>query len=215
MTPTTIATTLADAVNANPDLAVDRVGRHRRALSTSPRRTRARPETRSTSASTTWDRPGESRRRPGSRWRSRRWRAASATRTSPTASRTCRIKPSISSSRRTPTPRTSTRLSFSSTTRRVAGPGPKCSTAARSPPSRARSASAPPSAPRATISTSRSWPINDSPDPPWVWAAQIGAYSAASLRVDPGLPLQYIGTQLKGAADRLAVDPRRAEHAAL
>jgi phage tail sheath gpL-like len=37
----------------------------------------------------------------------------------------------------------------------------------------------------------------DSPDPPWVWAAQVGAYSAASLRVDPGLPLQYIGTQLK------------------
>jgi phage tail sheath gpL-like len=37
----------------------------------------------------------------------------------------------------------------------------------------------------------------DSPDPPWIWAAQIGAYCAASLRVDPGQPLQYIGTQLK------------------
>ena len=39
--------------------------------------------------------------------------------------------------------------------------------------------------------------FNDSPDPAWVWAAQIGAYCAASLRVDPGLPLQYIGTRLK------------------
>ncbi|HSR78762.1 MAG TPA: phage tail sheath subtilisin-like domain-containing protein [Xanthobacteraceae bacterium] len=39
--------------------------------------------------------------------------------------------------------------------------------------------------------------FNDSPDPAWVWAAQIGAFSASSLRVDPGLPLQYIGTQLK------------------
>jgi phage tail sheath gpL-like len=38
---------------------------------------------------------------------------------------------------------------------------------------------------------------NDSPDPPWIWAAQIAAYCAASLRVDPGLPLQYIGTTLK------------------
>jgi phage tail sheath gpL-like len=37
----------------------------------------------------------------------------------------------------------------------------------------------------------------DSPDPPWIWASQIGAFCAASLRVDPGLPLQYIGTQLK------------------
>jgi phage tail sheath gpL-like len=35
------------------------------------------------------------------------------------------------------------------------------------------------------------------PDPAWVWAAQIGAYCAASLRVDPGLPLQYIGTTLQ------------------
>lgn len=39
--------------------------------------------------------------------------------------------------------------------------------------------------------------FNDSPDPAWNWAAQIGAYCAASLRVDPGLPLQYIGTRLK------------------
>lgn len=37
----------------------------------------------------------------------------------------------------------------------------------------------------------------DCPDPTWVWAAQIGGYCAASLRVDPGLPLQYIGTRLK------------------
>jgi phage tail sheath gpL-like len=37
----------------------------------------------------------------------------------------------------------------------------------------------------------------DSPDPSWVWAAQIGAACANSLRVDPGLPLQYITTQLK------------------
>ena len=39
--------------------------------------------------------------------------------------------------------------------------------------------------------------FDDSPDPEWVWAAQIGGYCAASLRVDPGLPLQYIATQLK------------------
>jgi phage tail sheath gpL-like len=38
---------------------------------------------------------------------------------------------------------------------------------------------------------------NDSPDPPWIWATEIGAASAASLRVDPGLPLQYINTTLK------------------
>jgi phage tail sheath gpL-like len=37
----------------------------------------------------------------------------------------------------------------------------------------------------------------DSPDPPWVWAAQVGGYCAASLRGDPGLPLQYIATTLK------------------
>jgi phage tail sheath gpL-like len=40
-------------------------------------------------------------------------------------------------------------------------------------------------------------PYSNSPDPPWVWAAEIGARSAASLRVDPGLPLQYMGTYLK------------------
>jgi phage tail sheath gpL-like len=39
--------------------------------------------------------------------------------------------------------------------------------------------------------------FNDSPDPPWIWAAEMGAASAASLRVDPGLPLQYINTTLK------------------
>lgn len=38
---------------------------------------------------------------------------------------------------------------------------------------------------------------DDSPDPPWVWAANIGAHCASSLRVDPGLPLQYINTTLK------------------
>ena len=38
---------------------------------------------------------------------------------------------------------------------------------------------------------------NDSPDPPWIWATEMGAASAASLRVDPGLPLQYINTTLK------------------
>jgi phage tail sheath gpL-like len=39
--------------------------------------------------------------------------------------------------------------------------------------------------------------FNDSPDPPWIWATEMGAASAASLRVDPGLPLQYINTTLK------------------
>ena len=37
----------------------------------------------------------------------------------------------------------------------------------------------------------------DSPDPPWIWAAVMMAFSAASIRVDPGLPLQYIATELK------------------
>lgn len=37
---------------------------------------------------------------------------------------------------------------------------------------------------------------NDSPDPAWIWATEMGAASAASLRVDPGLPLQYINTTL-------------------
>ena len=39
--------------------------------------------------------------------------------------------------------------------------------------------------------------FDDSPDPAYIWAAQIGGYCAASLRVDPGLPLQYITTGLK------------------
>jgi phage tail sheath gpL-like len=39
--------------------------------------------------------------------------------------------------------------------------------------------------------------FDDSPDPSWVWASQIGGYCASSLRVDPGLPLQYIATNLK------------------
>jgi phage tail sheath gpL-like len=37
----------------------------------------------------------------------------------------------------------------------------------------------------------------NAPDPPWIWAAQVGGCCAASLRVDPGLPLQYIATTLK------------------
>jgi|SRR5580693_1138207 phage tail sheath gpL-like len=53
-------------------------------------------------------------------------------------------------------------------------------------------------------------PYNNSPDPPWVWAAQIGAFASASLRVDPGLPLQYIGTYLKAppVANRWAIGER-------
>jgi phage tail sheath gpL-like len=35
------------------------------------------------------------------------------------------------------------------------------------------------------------------PDPLWTWCAEIGAACAASLRVDPALPLQYISTTLK------------------
>jgi phage tail sheath gpL-like len=52
--------------------------------------------------------------------------------------------------------------------------------------------------------------FNDSPDPEWVWAAQIGGYAAASLRVDPGLPLQYIATTLKAppVASRLDIGER-------
>ena len=38
--------------------------------------------------------------------------------------------------------------------------------------------------------------FNGSPDPVWIWAAEVTAASAASLRVDPGLPLQYINTTL-------------------
>lgn len=36
-----------------------------------------------------------------------------------------------------------------------------------------------------------------SPDPPWIWSAEITARCAVSLRVDPGLPLQYITTTLR------------------
>jgi phage tail sheath gpL-like len=39
--------------------------------------------------------------------------------------------------------------------------------------------------------------FNDSPDTSWIWATEAIAVCAASLRVDPGLPLQYIGTTLK------------------
>jgi len=39
--------------------------------------------------------------------------------------------------------------------------------------------------------------FNDSPDPSWIWATEATASSAASLRVDPGLPLQYIGMTTK------------------
>lgn len=52
--------------------------------------------------------------------------------------------------------------------------------------------------------------FDDSPDPAWVWAAQVGGYCAASLRVDPGLPLQYIATQLKAppVQSRLSIGER-------
>jgi phage tail sheath gpL-like len=49
-----------------------------------------------------------------------------------------------------------------------------------------------------------------SPDPVWVWTAEITARCAASLRVDPGLPLQYITTTLKAPeiADRWTLGER-------
>jgi len=52
--------------------------------------------------------------------------------------------------------------------------------------------------------------FGDSPDPSWVWAAQIGGFCASSLRVDPGLPLQYITTSLKAppVASRLDIGER-------
>lgn len=52
--------------------------------------------------------------------------------------------------------------------------------------------------------------FNDSPDPSWVWASQFAGYCASSLRVDPGLPLQYIGTQCKAPpiASRLDIGER-------
>ena len=39
--------------------------------------------------------------------------------------------------------------------------------------------------------------FNGSPDPSWIWTAEVLAGCASSLRVDPGLPLQYIATTLK------------------
>lgn len=39
--------------------------------------------------------------------------------------------------------------------------------------------------------------FNGSPDPEWIWATEITAGAAASLRVDPGIPLQYINTTLQ------------------
>jgi phage tail sheath gpL-like len=52
--------------------------------------------------------------------------------------------------------------------------------------------------------------FDDSPDVAWNWAAQVGARCAASLRVDPGLPLQYIGTTLKAppVASRWSIGER-------
>jgi phage tail sheath gpL-like len=38
--------------------------------------------------------------------------------------------------------------------------------------------------------------FSGSPDPVWIWASEYCAAAAASLRVDPGLPLQYINTTL-------------------
>ena len=52
--------------------------------------------------------------------------------------------------------------------------------------------------------------LNGSPDPVWIWAAEYGAAAAASLRVDPGLPLQYINTTLQAApvAARFTISER-------
>jgi phage tail sheath gpL-like len=49
-----------------------------------------------------------------------------------------------------------------------------------------------------------------SPDPVWIWAAEVTAWCASSLRVDPGLPLQYITTTLKAPqiADRWSLGER-------
>lgn len=49
-----------------------------------------------------------------------------------------------------------------------------------------------------------------SPDPVWIWAAEIAAAAAASLRADPGLPLQYISTTLQAPpiADRWTLGER-------
>lgn len=52
--------------------------------------------------------------------------------------------------------------------------------------------------------------FDDSPNPAWIWAAEVGGYCAASLRVDPGLPLQYITTQLMAppVPSRLSIGER-------
>ena len=52
--------------------------------------------------------------------------------------------------------------------------------------------------------------FNESPDPVWVWTSEVVAQCAASLRVDPGLPLQYIGTSLKAPpiADQWTIGER-------
>jgi phage tail sheath gpL-like len=52
--------------------------------------------------------------------------------------------------------------------------------------------------------------FDDSPQPSWVWASEVGGYCAASLRADPGLPLQYITTQLMAppVASRLSIGER-------
>jgi phage tail sheath gpL-like len=44
----------------------------------------------------------------------------------------------------------------------------------------------------------------------WIWAAEVTAWCASSLRVDPGLPLQYITTTLKAPqiADRWSLGER-------
>jgi phage tail sheath gpL-like len=39
--------------------------------------------------------------------------------------------------------------------------------------------------------------FNGSPDPSYIWTAEVTASCAASLRADPGLPLQYIATTLQ------------------
>jgi phage tail sheath gpL-like len=53
-------------------------------------------------------------------------------------------------------------------------------------------------------------PFQGSPDAVWIWAAEVTAWCAASLRVDPGLPLQYITTTLKAPqiADRWSLGER-------
>ena len=55
----------------------------------------------------------------------------------------------------------------------------------------------------------------DSPDPAWVWAAQLGGFAASSLRADPGMPVQYITTFYKAPPVPSRLDHRRARHIAL